>query len=84
LTATLRTVDPPRRRRRKDPEDAGPRLREEGHDVVDTTSARQAQRLLSERSFDVFVVDNMMPEKSGLDLIASMWRRCPRANGRRS
>ena len=47
----------------------GRALREDGHDVVETTSARQAQRLLSERSFDVFVVDNVMPEKSGLDLI---------------
>jgi DNA-binding NtrC family response regulator len=47
----------------------GRALREDGHDVVDTTSARQAQRLLSERSFDVFLVDNVMPEKTGLDLI---------------
>ncbi len=47
----------------------GRALREDGHDVVETTSARQAQRLLSERSFDVFIVDNVMPEKSGLDLI---------------
>ena len=47
----------------------GRALREEGHDVVDTTSARHAQRLLADRSFDVFIVDNMMPEKSGLELI---------------
>src|SRR5206468_10202870 len=47
----------------------GRALRDEGHDVVDTTSARQAQRLLSERSFDVFLVDNVMAEKSGLDRI---------------
>src|SRR5215471_17884223 len=47
----------------------GRELREAGHAVVDTTSARQAQRLLAERPFDVLVVDNMMPELSGLDLI---------------
>jgi DNA-binding NtrC family response regulator len=47
----------------------GRALRDDGHDVVETTSAKKAQRLLSERSFDLFVVDNMMPEKSGLDLI---------------
>jgi two-component system, NtrC family, response regulator AtoC len=47
----------------------GRALREAGHDVVDTSSARQAQRLLSERNFDVFVVDNVMPEKGGLELI---------------
>src|SRR6185437_16896180 len=33
------------------------------------TSARQAQRLLGERSFDVFLVDNVMPEIGGIDLI---------------
>jgi len=47
----------------------GRALREAGHEVIDTASARQAQRLLSERNFDVFVVDNVMPEKSGLELI---------------
>jgi DNA-binding NtrC family response regulator len=47
----------------------GRALREAGHEVVDTTSPREAQRLLGERAFDVFVLDNVMPEKSGLDLI---------------
>jgi DNA-binding NtrC family response regulator len=47
----------------------GRALREAGHSVVDTTDPRQAQRLLAERTFDVLVVDNMMPELSGLDLI---------------
>jgi DNA-binding NtrC family response regulator len=47
----------------------GRALREAGHSVVDTTSPRQAQRLLAERPFDVLVIDNMMPELSGLDLI---------------
>jgi two-component system, NtrC family, response regulator AtoC len=47
----------------------GRALRDAGHEVVDTASARQAQRLLGERTFDVFVLDNVMPEKSGLDLI---------------
>ena len=44
-------------------------LREAGHAVVDTTSPREAQRLLAERSFDLLVVDNMMPEWSGLEPI---------------
>ena len=47
----------------------GRALREAGHAVVDTASPRQAQRLLAERPFDVLLVDNMMPELSGLDLI---------------
>src|SRR6266513_2897257 len=44
-------------------------LRAAGHDVMETTSPRQAQRLLAERTFDLFVVDNVMPELGGLDLI---------------
>src|ERR1700704_4532500 len=47
----------------------GRALREAGHRVVDTTSAREAQRLLGERGFDVFIVDNVMPELTGLELI---------------
>src|SRR5213594_2611158 len=47
----------------------GRALRDAGHQVVDTASARRAQRLLSERTFDVFIVDNVMPEMGGLDLI---------------
>ena len=44
-------------------------LRDAGHEVVETTQARSAQRLLAERTFDLVIVDNMMPEMSGLDLI---------------
>ena len=47
----------------------GRALRDAGHLVVETASPRQAQRLLAERTFDVLLVDNMMPELSGLDLI---------------
>src|SRR5262249_58444353 len=47
-------------------------LRDEGHDVVPTTSAREAQRLLAERTFDLMVVDNRMPERSGLDVIREL------------
>src|SRR3982751_888744 len=47
----------------------GRALRDAGHGVVETTSPRHAQRLLAERAFDVLVVDNVMPELKGLDLI---------------
>ena len=47
----------------------GRALRDAGHAVVETTSPRQAQKLLAERSFDLLVVDNVMAELSGLDLI---------------
>jgi two-component system OmpR family response regulator len=63
----------------------GRALRDAGHEVVDTTSARQAQKLLGEGTFDLLIVDNMMPELSGLDLIreyvGSTWPPPPPATG---
>jgi DNA-binding NtrC family response regulator len=47
----------------------GRALRDAGHEVVETTRARDGQKLLAERTFDLFIVDNVMPEMSGLDLI---------------
>jgi DNA-binding NtrC family response regulator len=47
----------------------GRALRDEGHDVYVTSSGKKARSLLSERSFDVVVVDNRMPDVSGLELI---------------
>jgi len=47
----------------------GRALRDAGHEVIETVSARQGQRLLVERTFDVCIVDNVMPELSGLELI---------------
>ena len=47
----------------------GRALRDAGHEVIETTNPREAQRLMAERAFDVCVVDNMMPQLSGLDLI---------------
>jgi DNA-binding NtrC family response regulator len=47
----------------------GRALREAGHNVVETASPREAQRLLAERTFDLLIVDNMMPELGGLELI---------------
>jgi len=47
-------------------------LRAEGHEVVATGSAREAQRLLGQRLFDVLVVDNLMPELTGTDLIREL------------
>jgi len=47
-------------------------LRKEGHEVVATGSAREAQRQLGQRLFDVLVVDNLMPELTGTDLIRDL------------
>jgi DNA-binding NtrC family response regulator len=50
----------------------GRALGQEGYEVVVTASASEAQRLLGERSFDVFVVDHRMPGRTGLELIRDL------------
>ena len=50
----------------------GRALRDEGHDVVTTPNAREASRLLAERLFDLLVIDYLMPEKTGLDVIRDL------------
>ena len=50
----------------------GRALRDEGHEVVEATTIRQTQRYLGERSFDLLVVDNLMPDMTGLELIREM------------
>jgi DNA-binding NtrC family response regulator len=47
----------------------GRALREEGHEVVEATTIREAQKHLGERAFDLLVVDNVMPDMTGLELI---------------
>ena len=50
----------------------GRALRDEGHEVVAAPGAREAQRVLTTRPFDLLVVDNRMPEKTGLELIREL------------
>jgi DNA-binding NtrC family response regulator len=50
----------------------GAALRSDGHEVITTADPRDARRLLGQRLFDVLVVDNLMPELSGLDLIREL------------
>src|SRR6186997_2919964 len=47
-------------------------LREEGHEVVATGCPREAQQLLARGAFDVLLVDNLMPDLTGLDLIREL------------
>jgi two-component system, NtrC family, response regulator AtoC len=55
----------------------GRALREEGHEVVESTCPRQSLRLLAEKPFDVFAVDNVMPGLTGLDVIREVVRTTP-------
>ena len=57
----------------------GRALRDAGHEVTVTARAREAQRLLADRAFDLLLVDNVMPELGGLDLIREYVKSTPEA-----
>ncbi len=52
-------------------------LREDGHEVLATGSPREALQLVTQRLFDVVIVDNLMPELTGLDLIREIAASTP-------
>jgi DNA-binding NtrC family response regulator len=47
----------------------GRALRGDGHRVVEASTGGAARRLLAEQDFDLVILDNLMPDVSGLDLI---------------
>jgi formate/nitrite transporter len=49
----------------------------EGFDVVTTTSPQEGLKLVSESSFDVILVDWMMPGFDGMDVVEEIDRRSP-------
>ena len=55
----------------------GRALRDEGHDVVEATTTLEAKRHLSKRSFDLLVVDNVMPGMTGLELVRELAQTAP-------
>ncbi len=55
----------------------GRALRDEGHDVIEASNATDARRRLTERPFDLLVVDNVMPGMSGLELIRELASTMP-------
>ena len=57
----------------------GRALRDDGHDVVEASSSRDAQRHLAVGQFDLIVVDNVMPGMTGLDLIREISTSMPGA-----
>ena len=72
---TLLLVDDEQKIRRT----LGQALRNEGHDVLEAESVREAQRTLAERNIDVLIVDNLMPDATGLDLIRELASTIPEA-----
>ena len=65
---TLLLVDDEQKIRRM----LGQALRGEGHDVLESESVAGAKRILSERNVDVLIVDNLMPDATGLELIREL------------
>ena len=55
----------------------GRALRSDGHRVMEATGAAAARTLLSTHTFDVLVVDNLMPDVTGLDLIRELVSSTP-------
>ena len=72
---TLLLVDDEQKIRRT----LGQALRAEGHDVLEAGSVRDAQRMLAERNVDVLIVDNVMTDANGLDLIRELVTTTPEA-----
>ena len=57
----------------------GRSLRDEGHEVIEATTIREAQQHLSKRAFDLMVIDNVMPGMTGLDFIRELSQTMPSA-----
>jgi len=57
----------------------GRALRDDGHEVITASNAKEAQRLLSERSVDLLVIDFLMPDRTGLDVIRELAATTPEA-----
>src|SRR5512146_1288347 len=52
-------------------------LRDDGHEVVEARRAREAREQMSCRGFDLLLVDNLMPEMTGLELIREVATAMP-------
>jgi DNA-binding NtrC family response regulator len=55
----------------------GRALRDEGHEVVTGSNGKDAQRLLAERSFDLLIIDFLMPDRTGMDVIRELATSMP-------
>jgi DNA-binding NtrC family response regulator len=50
----------------------GRALRDDGHEVVTASNGKDAQRLLGERSFDLLIIDFLMPDRTGMDVLREL------------
>ena len=54
-------------------------LRDDGHQVVEAPGPAEAKTLLASRAFDLLLVDNLMPDMTGLELIREIVSTTPEA-----
>ena len=57
----------------------GRALRDEGYEVTTASNAREAARCLNARAFDLLVIDFLMPDRTGLDVIRELAASTPEA-----
>lgn len=55
----------------------GRALRDDGHEVTTAANAREASRHLNDRAFDLLVIDFLMPDRTGLDVIRDLVASTP-------
>ncbi len=58
----------------------GRALREDAHEVTTTASPQEALRMLASGTFDVLVVDHLMPGLTGLDVVRELHASVPEAD----
>ncbi len=68
MTSSILLVDDEAKIRRA----LGAALRDEGYEVAEAASGLEARQLLGGQPFDMLVVDNLMPDMTGLDLIREL------------
>src|SRR5687768_15095065 len=57
----------------------GRALRDDGHEVVTASNANDATRLLTQRAFDLMVIDFLMPDRTGMDVLRELSASTPEA-----
>ena len=55
----------------------GRALRDDGHELVTAANGKDAQRLLAERSFDLLIIDFLMPDRTGMDVLRELASSTP-------
>ena len=55
----------------------GRALRDDGHEVITASNGRDAQRLLAERSCDLMIIDFLMPDRTGMDVLRELATSTP-------